>query len=389
MAGITISGGVEILGGLVFGEGGGPGPGPGPGPTPLLAGSLFSWNSPVGGGRNDAITRSSPTQVGSDSTWLEISAGYHTVAVKDDGTLWAWGNNSSGQVGDGTTVTKSSPVQIGSDTDWAWAGQNGVSAQGYSFAIKTDGSLWAWGTNVDGTTLGIGTSGNKSSPVHVGTDSWTMVASGDLWAVGVQANGTLWGWGSPVNGSIPLDGAGGGYIGVPTQIGNDTNWSVVAGAPMWTGIALKTNGTLWTWGYNNWGQLGDNTGVTKSSPVQLGSATDWASIGCSVQSGFAVKTDGTLWSWGRASSGQLGQNTSTINKSSPVQVGSDTDWARVSSGDGGGKLAVKTDGTLWGWGSSPIGDNTTVAKSSPVQLGSGTNWQDIATGYNTRIAISA
>ena len=393
MAGITISGGMIFTGGVAVGDGGGPGPGPGPGPSPASAGSLYSWGSAAYGqlGQNSIINKSSPTQVGADSTWLVMASSYTTVAVKSDGTLWAWGEGDSGELGINTVGNRSSPVQIGSDTNWAFATQSntGAATGAACFAIKSDGTLWAWGKNTDDTWLGV-SAGNKSSPVQVGSSTWSTVASGLNWTIGIQTDGTLWGWGSPFNGSLPLDGAGGGYISVPTAIGSDTNWSQVKGGPFWTGLALKTNGTLWSWGYNNWGQLGNNSGVNASSPVQIGAGTNWASIGASQSSSFAINTAGELYSWGRNNNGQLGDGLrgSTLAKSSPGQVGALTNWARISSGDIGTKLAVKTDGTLWSWGVAPIGDDTAIPRSSPIQIGSGTGWQNVATGTGVSMAIS-
>ena len=167
------------------------------------------------------------------------------------------------------------------------------------------------------------------------------------------------------------------------QIGALTNWAQVS-AGYNTSLAVKTDGTLWAWGRNNSGQLGDNTLITKSSPVQIGALTNWAQVSGggtpSVGYSLAVKTDGTLWAWGANNRfgqpyGTLGDGT-IIDKSSPVQIGALTNWAQVSAGSTN-SLAVKTDGTLWAWGLSgfgELGDGTTIGKSSPVQIGALTGW---------------
>jgi alpha-tubulin suppressor-like RCC1 family protein len=198
-------------------------------------------------------------------------------------TAWAWGYNIAGGLGDGTAVSKSSPVQVGALTDWS-----SVSADEHSLAVKTDGTLWAWGKGVYGQ-LGDGTTVNKSSPV---------------------------------------------------QIGSLTNWSSVSGGEIHS-LAVKTDGTAWAWGRDNKGQLGHGTTVDKSSPVQIGALTDWSSVSAGGNShSVAVKTDGTAWAWGFGYAGMLGNGTA-VNKSSPVQIGSLTNWSSVSAGSFH-SLAIKT-----------------------------------------------
>jgi alpha-tubulin suppressor-like RCC1 family protein len=166
-------------------------------------------------------------------------------------------------------------------------------------------------------------------------------------------------------------GTGEGYTSSPVQVGSLTDWDHVSSGSNHT-HAIKTDGTLWAWGRNSfYGILGDGTTVDKSSPVQIGSLTDWALLSKNWGSlhSAAIKTDGTLWTWGYNVQGQLGDGT-TVNKSSPVQIGSLTDWANVSVG-AYTCWAIKTDGTLWAWGNGGngiLGDGTTVNKSSPVQM---------------------
>jgi hypothetical protein len=185
-----------------------------------------------------------------DTDWASVAAGsYHTMAIKTDGTLWAWGANWAGQLGNGTLVDTDTPVQIGYGNDWASV------AAGYyhTVAIKTDGSLWAWGSNEEGQ-LGDGTNESKDGP---------------------------------------------------TQIGPDTDWASVAAGYYHT-VAVKTNGTLWAWGYNEEGQLGDGTNESKNTPTRIGADTDWVSVAAGEGHTVAVKTNGTLWAWGYNAEGQLG-----------------------------------------------------------------------------------
>jgi len=242
-----------------------------------------------------------------------IGAGInHSVTLKTDGTIWAWGYNYGGQLGDGTTVDKSSPVQAGSDTNWSSV----AAGQYYTIAIKADGTLWAWGANNYGQ-LGDGTTTNSSSPIQVGADSdWSSVAAGYDHTIAVKTDGTLWAWGG--NGLGQLGDGTTTNSSSPLQVGSDTNWSSVAAGLYYT-IAIKTDGTLWSWGRNYLGQLGDGTTVDKSNPVQVGTDTNWSSVAGGSAYTIALKADGTLWSWGRNNNyGQLGDGDAW--KDTPINI---------------------------------------------------------------------
>jgi len=171
---------------------------------------------------------------------------------------------------------------------------------------------------------------------------------------------------------------------------------------MWTldqALVLKSAGVwptktkakyLWLWGQNNYGQLGDNTKVYRSSPIQLGALSTWSKIAASVEHTMAIKTDGTLWTWGRNHHGQLGDNTITA-RNSPVQVGALTTWSLIAGGRYH-SIAIKTDGTLWSFGyngTGPLGDNTTIKRSSPIQVGAQTTWSQISVGGSRSMAIQS
>tara|TARA_R110000751_G_scaffold303448_1_gene418142 strand:- start:199 stop:1338 length:1140 start_codon:yes stop_codon:yes gene_type:complete len=353
----------------------------------------FGWgqnnDGQVGDGNDINWTGvSSPVQIGEADIWYSIQkTGQMTIAMQSNGSLWAWGRNTIGQLGDGTAVSKSSPVQIGDLTDWSVLGSGLVNG----YAIKTDGTLWAWGYNETGA-LGDGTVVTKSSPVQVGSlTTWASLSKTEhLFFHAVKTDGTLWAWGDNSSGRLG-DGTAVNKSS-PVQIGSSTDWLQVAGASN-TSYAVKTDGTLWAWGLNTGGQMGDGTAVSKSSPVQIGSLTTWTSVsGAGNASAYAIKSDGTLWSWGYNITGGLGHG-DEVNRSSPTQVGSLTTWLSVAAGDGGSGatvLAVKTDGTLWGWGENDIGnlgDGTVVRKSSPIQIGSSTDWTAASVGGDTSGAL--
>jgi len=308
-----------------------------------LLGTLWSWGKNSFGqlGNNAITNRSSPVQTVSGGTnWKLVDCGfYHTAAIKTDGTLWSWGFNAFGQLGNNAITNVSSPVQtVSGGTNWRF-----VSCKFYdTAAIKTDGTLWLWGYNAYGG-LGDNTTTNKSSPIQTvsgGTD-WKSVASGHGSMACIKTDGTLWTWGSN---SI-------GQLGDNTTTNKSSPVQTVAGGTSWKSVAagsgivasIKTDGTLWTWGLNGNGQLGDNTRTNRSSPVQTVSAgTNWRSVACAANMIQSIKTDGTLWLWGRGTSGELGDNSIT-SKSSPVQtVSGGTNWKLVAGGQYH-SAAIKTD----------------------------------------------
>jgi alpha-tubulin suppressor-like RCC1 family protein len=299
-------------------------------------------------------------------------------------SLWSWGNNNCGQLGLGNMIYHSSPVQVGSLTNW-----KSVSAGfNHTIATKTDGTLWSWGNNNCGQ-LGLGNLISRSSPVQVGSrTNWKSVSAGCtlfcIHTLATKTDGTLWSWGVGSDGRLGL----GTVINhsSPVQVGSLTNWSSVSAGFNHT-IATKTDGTLWSWGLSGFsGTLGLGNLISRSSPVQVGSLTNWSSVSAGNNHSLATKTDGTLWSWGTGATGRLGLGT-VINHSSPVQVGSLTNWSSVSGANH--SLAIKTDGTLWSWGTGAtgrLGLGTVINHSSPVQVGSLTNWSSVS-GANHSLAI--
>jgi len=379
--GISVTGGVKVPQGK-FSVSTGAAPAPAPSGY-----ALWAWG--YGGlgilGNETNVFRSSPVQVGALTDWSSISAhrGNHTAALKTDGTLWSWGQGNNGVIGNGAITNVSSPVQIGALTDWS-----NISTSFYNTrAIKTDGSLWTWGRNVDGQ-LGIGTVANKSSPVQVGSlTDWTSTSGGQQHALALKTDGTLWAWGDNFPGG-PLGDGTTISKSSPVQIGFLTDWASVSGG-LRHSLARKTDGTIWSWGRNTQGNLGHGDVNDRLSPVQIGGLTTWASISAGQDSSHAIKTNGTLWGWGLNSYGKLGIG-GTANVSSPVQVGSLTDWANVASGSAGHTFAIKTDGSIWtlGWNAfGQLGDGTLANKSSPVQIGALTDWSSVAVGRLHSLAL--
>jgi len=358
---------------------------------------LWGYNGNSQLGENVSIRRSSPVQTVSGGTnWKQVSGGESTTAaIKTDGTLWLWGNNVMGQLGDNTSVLKSSPVQtVAAGTNWKQVSAGYINCA----AIKTDGTLWTWGSNkyndnvADSGQLGNNLQTSRSSPVQTvsGGTNWKQVSAGGFHMSAIKTDGTLWTWGHNLYGQLGNNTITKKSSPIQT-ISGGTNWKQV-GSSILNTAAIKTDGTLWTWGYNTQGQLGDNTTVDKSSPVQtVAGGTNWKMVACGVYVTTGIKTDGTLWTWGYNVYGALGDGTAGnfTDKSSPVQtVAGGTNWKQVASGRYFSS-AIKTDGTLWTWGYNgdpdflygQLGDNTTVNKSSPVQtVAGGTNWKQVSVG---------
>jgi len=261
-------------------------------------GSLWSWGSdflgwPVLGlGKVEPQTRL--RRVGHETNWVSISAGTsHNVAIKSDGTLWAWGENIYGQFGTGKAGRQnqmsSIPVPGAPGHDWKQAVAGGI----HTVALKRDGTLWAWGNNWAGT-LGTGTTSNSAVPVQVGSaTNWVKVWAGTLETVGLQSNGSLWYWGDNPDPNIPQAA---GQILVPTRISPDTNWVDVGFGP-WTVFAIKADGTLWSWGREAHVYTGAQDLRLDATPARVGTNSDWASIPAC---GFwwcqgLTKKDGSLW----------------------------------------------------------------------------------------------
>ena len=358
------------------------------------ANQLWAWGYNNKGqlGQNSLVYYSSPVQVpgvfskGSDIG--DLSVGDYTIgAIKPDGTLWVWGENTSGQLGQNDEVNRSSPVQVPGGWDFVDIGMN------YMAAIKTDGTLWMWGNqgaNPNGVLGQNQGTTEYSSPVQIygGGTNWRNITTGIVNVFATKTDGTMWVWGGQNDaGNLGLN-EGGGYSvhmkSSPTQLPG-TNWNQAATCNYFT-AATKTDGTLWTWGINDYGSLGTNINGapgSRSSPVQVGSGTDWSIVKQDNNaSAIALKTNGTLWSWGYNQQGQLGHGNRT-NYSSPKQIPGTT-WSKVA-GNAYGFFALKTDGTMWGWGQNsggPLGQNSQTDYSSPIQIGSDTDWINIIGGTN-------
>jgi len=356
-------------------------------------GRLFTWGSGNNGRLGDGTTvnKSSPVQIGS-SSWTAVSAGsYHNAAIRLGGSLFTWGFNGPGQLGDGTTAARSSPVQLGSSS---WTAVSAGAS--HTVAIRSDGGLFIWGLNNNGQ-LGdnAATKVNRSSPVQLGSSSWTAVSAGRFMTAAIRSGGGLFTWGATSY----------GMLGEQIDLGSTFSWTTISAGTYWN-VAIRSDGGLFTWGYQSFGRLGNGvqgySGV--SSPVQIGSSS-WTAVSSGLNHGGAIRSGGTLFMWGRNQTGYIGDGTIFANRSSPVQIGGGTftlstsspvqigasSWTAVSASgfNGAHTVAIRSDGGLFAWGrntSGQLSDGTAASRSSPVQVGS-SSWTAVSAGSTHTAAI--
>jgi alpha-tubulin suppressor-like RCC1 family protein len=476
-------------------------------------GTLWAWGfnqfGELGDGEDEESTELSPIQVGNATTWKQVSCGLaHTAAVKTDGTLWTWGRNTEGQLGISSLISQLDPVQTSvAGTTWEQVSCGGL----HTTAIKTDGTLWAWGYNFYGQVGNGGAGTDRTTPVQIsaGSTNWKQVSGGRFHTTAVKTDGTLWCWGQNAYGQLGLNTSG---ASLPTpassvftanlltysNFSSNSNWvsnlsaiftynsaispnrneyatQIAAPATSGSGIFKNftlTGSTVYTYSVFVKAVSGSNTiyfgsdvgtdmritvntstGATSiyagsptnitSTPypdgwyrvsftftasasishslvvynltatantwlvwgaqVEIGSAAtdytptgataaanNWKQVAGGIRHTAAIKTDGTLWGWGQNSEGQLGLNNTTTPITIPTQVsGGGTTWKQVDADVI--TAAIKTDGTLWSWGFNQygqIGNGTIVQSNIPVQTSAaGTNWKQVATGYCHTAAI--
>tara|TARA_R110000803_G_scaffold72277_1_gene135882 strand:+ start:174 stop:1400 length:1227 start_codon:yes stop_codon:yes gene_type:complete len=309
----------------------------------ISEGKLYSWGNSQDGiqGHGDIVKRSVVTQVGSDEDWESISVTKHHCLATRGGALYSWGKNTGGELGHGDVVFRSSPVQVGSATNWTKVN----ACQSHSAAINSDNELYVWGLNSNGK-LGDGTVISRSSPVQIaGTDWFGVEIKVSATSFFQKTDGTLWVVGEQNAGEFG-NGAAAEQTSSPIQVGSDTDWAAVTGSSEGNIIALKTNGTIWSWGKGATGGLGHGDVANRSVPTQIGSSTNWTDIATQddAKASWGI-AGGVLYAWGDQNHyGALGVGTQGASNdvSSPVVVvGGFTDWIAVYAG-GDTTLGLRT-----------------------------------------------
>ena len=332
----------------------------------------------------------------------------HSLALKNDGTVLAWGLNQDGELGDGTNTDSSTPVEVRDPND-PFGYLSGVkvltAGSSHSLALKDDGTIWAWGNNESGQ-LGDGTNANSTQPVKVAKLSGVEAISGGgapSYSLALKDDGTVWAWGD----NRASQGTRiGGQLGddeitssnTPLQVSDLPGGIEAIAAGAEHGLALKDDGTVWAWGYNFFGQLGNGTTTDSSSkPVQVSELDGIEAIAAGGSFSLALKDDGTVWAWGNNWFGQLGDGTTTDgtqttcevtmiggrtssscpDSNTPVEMSEIGGIEAIAAGGAHG-LALKDDGTVWAWGMNQDG-----------QLGNGTYTLGTSTpGINTPVQVS-
>jgi alpha-tubulin suppressor-like RCC1 family protein len=354
------------------------------------------------------VERGEPLPIRGATIAAAYPSGSFCLAIKGDGTLWGWGEDGNGQLGQGTTYAdgRTYPVQIGTASNWAAV----AAGRQHSLAINANGELWAWGRNNYGQ---VGRGGSDTSnqlvPIRVGTASdWVAVSAGAGHSLGLRLDGSLWSWGRNNNGQLGNRDTSSADRFEPVRVGGSAPINDVAAveAGSMFSFAIKADGTLWGWGLNSGGQLalgsGPNATQTQYGPVQeAGQSTNWAAVsggGGNTDAGghaLAIRNDGSLWVWGRADEGKLGDDGAAPTfiegvVTTPFRLGTATDWTAVSAGYSH-SMAVK-NGDVWGWGGNMyggVGTGGTEQQNVPVLVGAGGDWVAVAAGNNMTIALKA
>jgi alpha-tubulin suppressor-like RCC1 family protein len=326
-----------------------------------------------------------------------LATSIHTLYVKDNGTVWAWGSNNKGQLGDGTTTDRTTPMQV--------SGLAGVSAiaagSAHSVALKNDGTVWTWGSNSNGQ-LGNGTKTDSKTPVQVSNLAGiTSIAAGSAHTVALKNDGTVWAWGSNSNGQLGNGTAGPGtdsstpvpaigLIGVIAVTAGQNHSVALRNIPV-----LINDGTVWAWGSNSNGQLGNGTILDAWVPIQVSGLTGASAIAAgyahtvALRNIFNLTNDGTIWAWGSNANGQLGDGTIT-DKWIPTMVSGLSLMTTIAAGFNHTIALMNNNGTIWTWGSNSngqLGDGTQIDRPTPLPVSGLTGVFAIAAGNKDNIVL--
>lgn len=359
--------------------------------------NLYAWgsnnNDQLGLGYQGLSTYATvPTKVSGEGQWKDVSMGFgHALAIKNDDTLWAWGASVSPpalgipwnlEAGDPQTAI---PIQVSGGGQW----KNVSAGSHHTLGIKSDDTLWAWGHNkiiwgggarpISTGFLGIGNIEESYIPTQI-SGQWKSVSAGDSHSLGIKNDNTLWAWGDNVSGQLGVPNSP-SYTIIPVEISGGGGWKSISAGYIHS-LGIKNDDTLWAWGNNNLGQLGIGNTTSSNVPVQV--TGQWKSISAGLFFSLGIKTDDTLWAWGNNSFGQLGVG-DTINSDIPIQIPGQ--WKNISAGSHHA-LGIKTDNTLWTWGRNNIGQlGVGIADSTTPTKVNDSKWGIISANSQNSIAI--
>jgi len=351
----------------------------------------YAWGGNTYGNLGDGTTtsRSSPvTVVGGITNWSQLSGGrYHSLGVTSTGIAYGWGRNSYGQLGDGTATSRLSPVTVvGGITNWSQ-----LSAGSYfSLGLTSTGIAYGWGRNSYGQ-LGDGTATSRLSPVTVvgGITNWSQLSAGAVHSLGLTSAGIAYGWGNNSSGQLG-DGTATSRLSPVTVVGGITNWSQLSAGNSHS-LGVTSTGIAYAWGANFQGRLGDGTTTGRSSPVTVvGGITNWSQLSGGASHSLGLTSTGIAYAWGNNYRGQLGDGTTTSSSSPVTVVGGITNWSQLAAGVQHSRGLTST-GIVYSWGynlNGQLGDGTTTNRSSPVTVVGGiTNWALVSVGDKYGLAL--
>ena len=346
-----------------------------------LAGGLWCWGSNAnyqqGHGGPASQREIFPKRIAENSVWQEIAVGYtHACAIKSDNTLWCWGTGARGQLGTGTTTIATAPQQVSADPVWSQ-----ISAGNrHSCAIKSDNTLWCWGQGASGR-LGLGSDqSNRNTPnevVSVNSD-WASVAPGGAHTCAIKNNGSLWCWGKNAYGQLGQSNLN--DHSSPTRVGTETDWAHVATGGAHT-CATKNDGTLHCWGKNEASQLTAAARGDRTQPARVGRALDWKSVTTGYTHSGAPKHDDSLWCWGNNELYEFGNTVTSTTR--PVLIDDTRAWTIISTGDQY-SCGITSNQMLWCWGrgNQSLGRGPNVdSNGEPIgRVGTEQDWTKVSVG---------
>lgn len=354
-------------------------------------GSIRCWGSNNYGiiGNGTTADVYAPMAITGNANWQAISTGtasfgFPVCGIKSDNHLWCWGDNEYGMLGDGSNTTPDQPVEVSGSGAWKKTAAGGYHVCG----IKSDDSLWCWGANSSGQ-LGTG-GGTTNVPVAIsGGGTWKEVsADGTGHTCGIKSDDSLWCWGRNDQGQIGDNSTTGRTI--PVTVSGGGAWKIVdAGSNQHT-CGIKIDNSLWCWGRNQYGEIGDNSTTQRLIPAAVSGGGSWKQVSAGGAHTCGIKSDDSLWCWGTNTSGQIGDGTTTSPRITPTALSGGGSWKFVGASDAS-TCAIKSDDTLWCWGSNfsgQLGDGTTTARLVPTAVIGGNTWSYLATGRGYTCAIA-
>ncbi|QQG35813.1 MAG: DUF1566 domain-containing protein [Micavibrio aeruginosavorus] len=352
-----------------------------------IGGTMNCWGDNTEGVLNYNATTSATSPLGVDDMgpWQAISGGSkHSCGIKSDGSLWCWGYNTTGQLGNNSILSSNIPVPVNGGGIWKAVSPGG----NHTCGIKNDDTVWCWGNNGNGQ-LGDNSTTQRLIPTAInGGGSWRKISAGSSHTCGIKSDDTLWCWG--YNGQGQLGDNSTTQRLIPTSVDGGGSWKTVSASTfLYHTCGIKSDDTLWCWGYNSQGQLGDNSTTQRLIPTAINGGGSWKTINTGSQHSCGTKSDDTTWCWGLNISGQLGDN-STTQRLIPTAINGGGSWKAVFTGNSY-TCGIRSDNTAWCWGyngQGQLGDNSTTQRVVPTLVTGGMTWIDLSAGDSHTCGIS-